>query len=235
LIEFVPNFSRTTAFVKARSVFGRIFSPQIYTTRCCDRRCVIFALVRIASSHDTLIDLKTSAVPLAPVADERPVADLPEMTDCTTREPLLADNTSSHPATVLLPPASFPGRGSPLAESGAVGSPQSSVLDAVSLPTVRLPKLPGPQQSSVVDSVSLPTVRLPPRLVELPRASAAELPVTVRLFSSVANHDRPLSPYRHRNGKEKTWSPAMYRRRAPLPWNPMPPSMRYLMLKSAAL
>src|SRR6266850_3609995 len=110
MIEFVPIFSRTTASVKGRTVSKLIFAPPIYTPRCCDRRCVIFALVRIASLHDTLIDLKTSVVPLAPVADEHPVADLSEMTDCTTREPLLADNTSPHPATVLLPPASFPGR-----------------------------------------------------------------------------------------------------------------------------
>jgi hypothetical protein len=205
MIEFVPIFSRTMAFVKARSVFERIFAPPTYTTRCCGRRYVIFTLVRIASLHDTLIDLKTSVVPLAPVADDHPLADLPEMTDCTTRESILADNPSPHPATVLLPPASFRGREFPLAASGAVT--QSSVADVVS-PTVRLPRLPGPQQSSVVDAVSLPTVRLPPRLAEPQRASAAESLATVRHFSSATNSDRSLSPCRHRNGKQKTWSPS---------------------------
>lgn len=130
------------------------------------------------------------------MAGEHPVADLSEMTDCTTREPLLADNTSPHPATVLLPPASFPGREAPLTESGVVEPPQSSVVDAVSPLTVRLPKLAEPQQSSVLDTVSIPTVRLS-RLAQPQRASAAELLVTVRYFSPATNRDRSpefLSP-----------------------------------------
>jgi len=44
--------------------------------------------------------VKTSAVPPMAAADERPVVKLPEITSCTTQEPLLVDNVSPPPVIV---------------------------------------------------------------------------------------------------------------------------------------
>jgi hypothetical protein len=123
-------------------------------------------------------DCKASVAPLTPVDDQQPVAELPEMTDCIAREPSFADNISPHPANVQLPSAPFLDREHTLSESGVLEPPQSPVVDAVSLPTVRLPKPAKPQQ-----------------------ASTAELLVTVRFFFPAIKHDHYLC--RHRNGKEK--------------------------------
>jgi len=118
-------------------------------------------------------DCKMSEAPLTPADDEQPVAESPESTDRIAREPLLADNTSPHPANVQLPPASSLNREHTLPKSGSIlKPPQSPVADAVSRSTVRLPK---PPQSPVADAISRSTVRHPKPQQE----STAELPITV--------------------------------------------------------
>ena len=124
---------------------------------------------------------KTSVAPLTPVDDQQPVVELPEMTDCTTRSPLFAGNTSPHPTNVQLPPASFPDREHTLPESAVLEPPQSSVVDAISPLTVRLPKRAVPQ-----------------------RPSSAKSFVTVRFLSSATHRGSSLSPCHHRNSKEKS-------------------------------
>jgi hypothetical protein len=147
-------------------------------------------------------------VPVEPVTDEHPAVD------CTTREPLVADNNSPPPVTVQLPQAPFPGRAPTLTESDVVEPQQPSAVDPIS-PTVRLPKPAEPRQARFESSV------------------------TVRFFSSAIKCNRSLSPCHYRNSTEKTWSLSstlrMYPRRLPHLWTPMPPSMGVLLPPSVAL